>query len=280
MMDRWRSLLLWCVLLIFGLTACEGGSGSSGFDIRSENAAIEAALTEQRCVQHESLAICPAAEMGVTPSPTPPPTAVSTPTTTFAAPPSSTPTIAITPGGFPTATASPASSAAAPPTPSRTPAAAASPTSTVVRTATVPGSATPTATATPTSGVQQVEIDIDPRAPVLCASVPGGGCAFMLPFAASGFPPDTTFRVAVRTVNPNGRWMISGALTPDSPETSTFDAPVDIGAPVNVCCGAGVQAAVLAFDQLPAGVPASVDELADTGAYAAFVTEPFTVQSG
>jgi hypothetical protein len=247
-MNRWRHILLACVLT-FGLSACAGGSGSSGFDIQSENAAIEAALTEQHCVQHESLAICPAAESGATPSPTPPPTAASTPTTTAAAPPpSSTPSTTRTPGGFATAT--------------------------------VPPSATPTATATPTRGVQQVEIAIDPRAPVLCASTQDGGCAFVLPFAVSGFPPGATFRVAVRTVNPNGGWMISDVLTPTGPATSTFDAPVDVSAPISSCCGSTVQAAVLAFVNPPAGVPATVDELVDTGAAAAFVTEPFTVQTG
>ena len=261
MMDTRRYLWFTCLLLIFALTACEGGSGSSGFDVRSENAAIQAALTEQRCVQHESLTICPAAETGATPSPTSPPAAASTPTPSPGSTP--TPNNAFTPGGVPTVTASPASSAATTPTPSRTP--------------TVPRSATPTATAT--SGVQHVEIDIDPRAPVLCASVQGGGCAFVLPFAASGFPPAATFRVAVRTVNPNGRWTISDVLVPSGPAVSTFEAPVDIST-VSLCCGTAVQAAVLAFSNPLAGVPAEVDELADTGAAEAFVTEPFTVQTG
>jgi hypothetical protein len=205
MMDTLRHLFLSCSLLIFGLAACEGGSGSSGFDVRSENAAIQEALVGQHCVQHESLTICPAAETGATPSPTPPPTA--------------------------------------------------------------------------TSGVQQVEIDIDPRAPVLCVSVQDGGCAFVLPFAVSGFPPTETFRVAVRTVDPNGRWMISDVLTPSGPATPTFEAPVDLGAPVSLCCGTAVQAAILAFFNPPASVPATVDELVDTGADKAFVTEPFTVQA-
>jgi hypothetical protein len=265
MMNRWRYLLLTCVL-IFGVTACAGGSGSSGFDI-SENAAIEAALTEQHCVQHESLTICPAAEAGTMPSPTLSPAATSTPTPTLVTPkPTATPSNAFTPGAVPTATASPAPTAATNPTPSRT--------------HTVPPSATPTATATPTSGVQQIEIDIDPRAPVLCVSEQDGGCTFSLPFAVSGFPPGATFRVAVRTVDPNGTWMISGVLTPSAPATSVFTAPVDISAPVSSCCGTAVQAAVLVFSNTSAGVPGEVDELVDTGADAAFVTEPFTVQTG
>lgn len=63
-MDTRRYLWFTCLLFILTLTACEGGSGSSGFDISSENAAIQEALTEQRCVHHESLTICPAAETG------------------------------------------------------------------------------------------------------------------------------------------------------------------------------------------------------------------------
>jgi hypothetical protein len=256
MMDRWRYLFLTCVLLAFGITSCEGGSGSSGFDIRSENDAIQAALTEARCVPHESLTICPAAEAGATPSPSP---------SVLPPEPTATPKNAFTPGEFPTTTASPESSAASTPTPSRTPA--------------VSGSAPPTASATPTSAVQQVEIDINLRVPVLCTSTQDGGCAFVLPFAATGFSPATTFRVAVRAVNPNGRWMISDVVTPSGP-ASVFAAPVDISAPVGQCCGTTVQAAVLVFYNALAGAPAEVDELVDTGADAAYVTEPFTVQTG
>jgi hypothetical protein len=255
MMDTRRYLWLTCLLLILGLGACEGGSGSSGFDIHSEDAVIQAALADQRCVQHESLTICPAAEAGATPSSP----ATSTPTPGSVAPGSTpTPNNASTPGQLPTATASVTPSAATTRTPSRT----------------------PTATATPTSGAQQVEIAIDLRAPVLCAPVQGGGCAFVLPFAVSGFPPGATFRVAVRTVNPNGRWVISDVLTPTGPAPSTFEAPVDVSVPVSSCCGGTAQAAVLVFYHPLVGVPAEVDELIETGADAAFVSEPFVVQTG
>jgi hypothetical protein len=280
MMDTRRYLWLTCWLLVFGLGACEGGSGSSGFDVRSENAAIQEALVEQHCVQHESLTICPAAETGATPSPTSPSPAASSPTPTSALPgPTTTPSNAVTPAGVPTATASPASSAAASPTPSRAPASTTTPTSTAARTATVPRSATATATATVTSSAQRVDIGIDPHVPVVCVSAQGGSCAFVLPFAANGFPPTAIFRVAIRTVNSNGRWVIGDALTPSGPATPTFEVPVDIGAPVSSCCGTTVQAAILAFLTPPVSVPAAVDELVDSGADAAFVTEPFTVQT-
>lgn len=46
------------------LTACAGGSGSSGFDISSasELAAIDRALEQQQCVERKELVICPAKE--------------------------------------------------------------------------------------------------------------------------------------------------------------------------------------------------------------------------
>lgn len=95
------------MLLLSGsvLTACEGGSGSSGFDVRSENAAIQTALAEQRCVQHESLTICPAGETHTPPegSPTPSPMQALTPTPT-SAPPGPTATATASPTMIPAGT--------------------------------------------------------------------------------------------------------------------------------------------------------------------------------
>jgi len=53
---------LWLICTALWLTACAGGSGSSGFDItpQSEDAAIAQAVSEQHCVTHETLTICPA----------------------------------------------------------------------------------------------------------------------------------------------------------------------------------------------------------------------------
>lgn len=50
--------VMWPILALV-LAAC-GGSGSSGFDITSENAAIERALETQECVVFEGLMVCPA----------------------------------------------------------------------------------------------------------------------------------------------------------------------------------------------------------------------------
>ncbi len=267
-----RSLWCMCGLLALMLTACEGGSGSSGFDVHSENAAIQQALSTQQCVQHESLTICPAAQAGTPPSPTPPPPATTTPTATAPlaestptaslapASPTGTPgTGVFTPGAFPTATPSAAATAPA------------------ARTATA--TATASRSPTPSAGPPQVDIGIDPTMPVICAAAePSGGCELVLPFVARGFPAAATFRVAVRTINPNGPWVIGEALTAPGAATPSFDAPVVLAAPV-AGTGTMAQAAVLVFPNPSAAVPASVAELVDTGAEAAFVTEPFTLQA-
>jgi len=81
------------ILLLAGVVAgCAGGSGSSGFDIRGENAAIEQALGTGGCVAHEGLTICAAGQAGASPAVTPTPT---TPSSAAATPPS-TPTAAPT----------------------------------------------------------------------------------------------------------------------------------------------------------------------------------------
>ena len=54
---RW--LLSACILGMLLWPRCAGGSGSSGFDL-AESTAITRALTEQICVEHRGLMICPA----------------------------------------------------------------------------------------------------------------------------------------------------------------------------------------------------------------------------
>jgi hypothetical protein len=64
-----RYLRLAWLLLGLALAACAGGSGSSGFDaFPTENAAIQQALDQQRCVERQGLTICPADQMQTTPA--------------------------------------------------------------------------------------------------------------------------------------------------------------------------------------------------------------------
>jgi hypothetical protein len=96
---------LWLTVMLLAAAACDGGSGSSGFDIRSENAAITLALTQQQCVPHAGLLICPADETGNVPG------HVATPTPTVSAAPAKTATRGPSPAATPTGTP------AAPPAP-------------------------------------------------------------------------------------------------------------------------------------------------------------------
>src|SRR5262249_8927659 len=48
-------------LVLTVLAGCDGRGGSSGLDVRSENAVIDRALQEKQCVDFQSLKICPAA---------------------------------------------------------------------------------------------------------------------------------------------------------------------------------------------------------------------------
>lgn len=67
---QWRKLISIAVLLIALLGGC-GGSGSSGFDLapQAEDANIDRALQEKRCIAEGELAICPADQTLVVPNP-------------------------------------------------------------------------------------------------------------------------------------------------------------------------------------------------------------------
>jgi hypothetical protein len=247
-MQRRRYLWLMWFLLGSALAACAGGSGSSGFDAfpSSENAAIEQALDEQRCVEFEGLTICPAD---------------GTPTAEPAASPTRAPT------GTPTVEAhTPPPSGTPLPTPTR----GAAPTF--------------TATATPTtepSRQPQVDTAVDRGGSIPCVPADAsGGCVFVVPFAPDGFPPGAVFRVAVRTLAPPSVWMIGPDQDSNgSPSTPVFDAPVAVEVPTREpSAGIRVQIAVLAFLEAPADLPSEVTTLAESGADFAFVTTQVTLQ--
>jgi hypothetical protein len=242
-----RSLwLMWFVLGLW-LSACAGGSGSSGFDNfpSSENAAIQTALDDQRCVSFHRLSICPADTTTGLPT-------AATPTSI----PSATPTIAVfvpTPGI--TATATPTHRA----------------------TFTAPPSATPT----PTPPAPRVDTGINDGA-VSCA--PAGsdsGCIVALPFAPEGFPLGTVFRVALRTVDPASAWTIGpDPISSGSPSAPAFEAAVAVNASTNASdTKQRVQLAVLAFLASPKDVPTTVAILDDSGADYAFVTADLSLQA-
>jgi hypothetical protein len=228
------------VLCLTALVGCAGGSGSSGFDA-IENAAIDQALDEQRCVESGGLVICPA-DTAVS-APTPLATATPTPTAspTTAAPATDTPPIA-----------TPATEAARTATPT--------PTSTRLSQATV--------TATP-AGVR-IDVGLDTAGPVDCMVV-DGSCEFSFAFTAVGFPPVTSFLVAARPAAPENQWEISVPVPADQEGDRSFNALIAVpatGAEETIL----VQVAVLAQSGPFDSVPASVDSLGETSAEFAFVT--------
>lgn len=238
------------------LVAACGGSGSSGFDLAAENAAIDKALDTGTCQMDQGLTICAS---GATSSPTMPP-ASPTPTTTVAPTDSATPT-ATQRGITPTATTT-ASSVTGTPTPTGTPPSA--PTSTP--TTRPPDTPTPTPTATLIPAQPGVDTNVASSDSVTCESAgPGQPCAFLFTFVPSGIPATAAYRVAVRGRDPNGDWAVypvvdHGALIAVDPNVST------------------IQIAVLVFLADPGFVPDRIALLGDSGADYAFVTSPLTLQ--
>jgi len=249
MMHARRYLLLTLMVLGAVLTACAGGSGSSGFDAFPESAAITQALDEQHCVERKGLMICPADETGrVAPSTsTPTPTATATPVTTEK------------PGRTATPTSTP------PVTPTPTPSLPTAP----------PPAGSPTPTGTP-----HIDAGVDTTSPIPCAALDTSSvCSLLVPFAPQGFGPDAVFRVAVRSLEPNARWMIGAEPIPvGTASAPNFDATVAVQTSVHTpSAGVAVQIAILVFHP-GAMIPAEVDELAESGADFAFVTTTLTVQ--
>jgi len=122
---------------------------------------------------------------------------------------------------------------------------------------------------------------LDGATAVACAPSAGNGaCGFVLPFMADGFSAATTFRVAVRTVNPDGPWRLTDTLPPSGASNAPeFDVPVSVeGSSSAPPPSEQVQVAVLAFLQPPTSVPVQVEDLGDSGADFAFVTNELAVE--
>jgi hypothetical protein len=249
-MDARRYFWLFGMLLF--VAACSG-SGSSGFDNLpgTENAAIEQALTEQRCVESRGLTICPA-EQSQPFAPTPTPT--------------ETPTVRATAIESPPLAASPTHT---PP-----------PVSTPTITSTRPPTPTPSAVIPPPSPAVLIGTGLDASTPLTCVDLgPAGGCLFTVSFVAVGFPAGAEFHVAVRPVEPDGSWGITGEAITSTPSAPEFDASLSVNAPrTGSQPAARLQIAVLVFLAPPQTVAPEVQELADTGADFAFVTGELALQ--
>lgn len=247
---RWASLVALCC----ALSACAGGSGSSGFDLlKAENAAIDRALASQGCEVNDGLTICPSG--GGAPSPTD--TVTATPTATGTPRPSGSATATTTlPRPTLSLTASPTGSPPPPssPTPTTTLPAPSTPTGTPPP---LP-SQTPTATSIPLG--PSVDTNIGSSDVIPCQqSDPQGPCTFVFTFQPQAAPADAAYRVAVRTRNPDGAWLVLPVT--DHSAVIAVDPS-----------GHDYQLAVLLFLQEPGFVPDEIELLADTRADFAFVT--------
>lgn len=134
-----------------------------------------------------------------------------------------------------------------------------------------PTVAPPDPTATP-GGVQRVDTSLANGASITCVrSAPDDPCIVELSFSAIGFPPTSTFGVATRLHAPETDWQL--APTPTSaggdPAVLTTTASIDVPAGTT---DARLQFAVLVFLSAPASIPATFEELIDSGADYAFVT--------
>lgn len=117
-----------------------------------------------------------------------------------------------------------------------------------------------------------VVTNLDPANQTPCGpALPGEQVEFMLCFSPAGFAPTATFRVAARSVNPNGPWRI---LPPpiDSGDPTQRTFALDVPVPMADTPGAGIQLAVLVFFTETPDLPDTVDTLGSTGAVRAFVT--------
>src|SRR5215471_17532881 len=72
MQARNKMCSTWMPLLALLVAACSG-SGSSGFDVTSEDAVIQQALEGNRCVENGGLFLCPSGVSPLLPSPGPRP---------------------------------------------------------------------------------------------------------------------------------------------------------------------------------------------------------------
>ncbi|MGD0947389.1 MAG: DUF1566 domain-containing protein [Candidatus Binatia bacterium] len=107
--------------------------------------------------------------------------------------------------------------------------------------------------------------------------MPGGSCTFTLRFVAHGFASDTTFKVLSRADASSNPWVLGpNPVLVSGGEASTYDATLVL-ASVQGGSPNQVQLAVLAFAGASASSATEVQELNQTAATFAFVTQVLTV---
>ncbi len=137
-----------------------------------------------------------------------------------------------------------------------------------------PGSSS---TATP-AGAPSIDTDLGNATSIDCfQSMPGGSCTFILRFTAQAFAANTTFEALSRADASSNPWVIGAdpVLVSDG-QAPTYDATLVLrsaqGGPPNQ-----VQFAILAFAGAATSLPTDVQELHQTAATFAFVTQVLAV---
>lgn len=230
-------IALWCVL-----AGCAGGSGSSGFDVLAENAAIDQALDMDGCETFEGLTICAAApEAPATETPIAP-----------AATPSETATAAVTDTPSPTATPPPIDFTFTP-----TVEVTATPTIAIEVTATPTSGATGSATPTGTPGPQATATGTGTPAFETATPTRTGTAALATPTARltqTLRPTQTPIRAtatATRAV-PNSPTP-SATATPSRPSVATNVSPSN----TVPCRSESTSTCTFLFEFRPIGLPSS-----------------------
>jgi hypothetical protein len=124
-----------------------------------------------------------------------------------------------------------------------------------------------------------VEVALDLTAPLACPlAANGDACVVEVPLVVGGLPDGGQLRVATRLVDPIAPWQVGTALDlPASRTRVTAEARFALAPATPPDTNVEVQVAVLAFRAPASEVGVQLDELADAGADAAFVTAVFQV---
>ncbi|GIW41880.1 MAG: hypothetical protein KatS3mg076_2457 [Candidatus Binatia bacterium] len=101
-----------------------------------------------------------------------------------------------------------------------------------------------------------------------CLPTEGGLCGVFLVFRPAGFPPETTFAVAARSLEPPGPWVAGSEPLPAEGDPALLGSTVELAPEAR-----RLRFAVLVYLSRPASIPERFERLLDSGADLAFLGE-------
>jgi hypothetical protein len=130
----------------------------------------------------------------------------------------------------------------------------------------------------PATGTPSIDTTLGNATSIDCfQSIPGGSCTFVLRFTAQAFAANTTFKTLSRADASSNPWILGAdPVLVSGGQASTYDATLVLTSPQGGP-PAQVQLAILAFAGAPASSPNAVEELHQTAATFAFVTQVLAV---